>query len=371
MTPMHTFICPAFNSARRPGIHPRSGSMLIYALFLMVILLAMTSLCMDYGRMQMIKTQLQRDADATARGAVQMYVTDGPSTASWVAPAMAANQYNTVDANSGLPATVNVTWGWWNKTTKTFTAGSGTPVAAMVVVSRTKAANNAVPLTFPLMQGLTALLTSCDISATAIAYVNNSTSATVSVPGTADVWLAGMPSGTTASCWDSTSSASPVMAMNVTPGAVMTFSATGLTNDNGSTAILGADGASYNTTHMAGSPDGNYNGLQNGIQTLTAPQNALIGVFLTNAAPNTQTPPATALSYTTSTLNQANYTNVQLQQPFFIGNGQTGSGVTQSFIVPPGATRLYLGVFDGWYNADNSGSLSVSAVQQPQVHLVR
>jgi hypothetical protein len=160
--------------------------------------------------------------------------------------------------------------------------------------------------------------------------------------------------------------------LNVTPGQVLTFSASGMTMYNGVATTIGPDGASYDTTHMSGSPDGDYNGLQNGIQTITAPQNALIGVFLTSAAPNTVTPPAAGLSYsTTASMNQSSYSNLLVQQPFFIGNGQNSSGTTQTFVVPAGATRLYLGVFDGWQNWDNPGSLSVTTTVQPQVYLVQ
>ncbi len=47
---------------------------------------------------------------------------------------------------------------------------------------------------------------------------------------------------------------------------------------------------------------------------------------------------------------------------FFIGDGRTGTGAgaAQSFVVPAGATRLFLGVSDGfgWFN--NSGSFAVT-----------
>ena len=57
-----------------------------------------------------------------------------------------------------------------------------------------------------------------------------------------------------------------------------------------------------------------------------------------------------------------------LRQSFFVGDGLTGTGAgdAQIFQVPPGATRLFLGVHDagppntavpGWYG-DNSGSIS-------------
>ena len=57
-------------------------------------------------------------------------------------------------------------------------------------------------------------------------------------------------------------------------------------------------------------------------------------------------------------------------QTFFIGDGMTPSGLQQRFIVPPNATRLYLGFADafsfqgppGAYG-DNTGGLSVTLTQ--------
>jgi hypothetical protein len=346
--------------------------MLIYSLFMMVILLAIVSLALDYGRVQMIKTELQRTADATARGALQMYASDGSTTASIVTPMMASQSYNPVDANSGISPTASITWGYWNASTKTFTAGSGSPMAVQVTMSRTAANGNAVPLTFPLMNGLSALTTTCNVSATAIAVMQSRSTTTTTVSGTSDLWLSGMPAGSTAGWSDTTTNAPSTLALNVTPGQVLTFSATGMTSNKGPTGNIGAAGSGSNTTHMSGSPDGNYNGLQNGIQTLTAPQNGLIGVFLTNAAPNTVTPPSSALSYNTAaSMNQSTYSSLLVQQPFYIGSGQTSSGTTQSFVVPAGATRFYLGVFDGWQNWDNPGALTVTSTVQPQVYLVK
>jgi hypothetical protein len=123
---------------------------------------------------------------------------------------------------------------------------------------------------------------------------------------------------------------------------------------------------------MAGSPDGNYNGQQNGIQSLTAPQNALIGVFLSDAQPSTVSAPASALDYSTgASRDESNYNGLVNQQPFFIGSGLRSGGTPQTFVVPAGATRLFLGVFDGWQNWDNPGSLSVTTTQLARVYLVR
>ena len=56
-----------------------------------------------------------------------------------------------------------------------------------------------------------------------------------------------------------------------------------------------------------------------------------------------------------------------MKQVFFIGDGMTDGGTVQSFIVPTGATRLYLGTMDGFGWAGNNGAfaLDVSAVPEP------
>jgi hypothetical protein len=48
-----------------------------------------------------------------------------------------------------------------------------------------------------------------------------------------------------------------------------------------------------------------------------------------------------------------------LQQPFFIGDGQTSQDVIQQFIAPAGATRLFLGVMDNYQWSNNTGSFNV------------
>ncbi len=121
--------------------------------------------------MQVVKTQLQRCADVTARGSVENYLRNGLSSAQSSAAALAAG--NPVDAGSGQSPTVQVTWGYWNGLTSTFVAGSGNPVACKVVTSRTAANGNAVPVLLPVFSaGPVASHPSCDVSATAIAVAN-------------------------------------------------------------------------------------------------------------------------------------------------------------------------------------------------------
>lgn len=56
----------------------------------------------------------------------------------------------------------------------------------------------------------------------------------------------------------------------------------------------------------------------------------------------------------------------EIGEPFFIGDGETGDGEQQEVVVPPGATRLYLGFADGYAfagapsaYADNSGTVDL------------
>jgi hypothetical protein len=352
----------------------RRGSVLIYSLLLMTVMLAMTSFAVDYGRLQLIKTQLQRNADSAARGSLEMYIEGSSSDYTFWGPEMTAQLFNPVDNNSGVLPTVSFTWGYYNSSTKTFTAGTGTPVAVQVTVSRTAANGNSVPLTFPLMNGKGALRTTCDVSATAIAVLSTNTSVVnQTISGQSDMWLAGMPSGSEASDLDYAPAQSPPMVMNVTPGTVLTF-----TNVSGAVKhdpSLAADNANGNTgqiySHNCDDPL-NEPAVQNGIGNISAPIDSLIGVFLTNNAPNTQTAPSVTPDYSTGTERDAvNTTGLVTQEPFFIGTGTTSTGTTKTYVVPAGATRLYLGTMDGHQWSNNSGSFTATINQLQQVYLVK
>lgn len=63
----------------------------------------------------------------------------------------------------------------------------------------------------------------------------------------------------------------------------------------------------------------------------------------------------------------------QIQQVFFIGDGLTSGDVTQQFLIPDSATRLFLGTMDGfgWYN--NIGEISVDvaqAIPEPETYMM-
>jgi len=76
----------------------------------------------------------------------------------------------------------------------------------------------------------------------------------------------------------------------------------------------------------------------------------LAGVFLTDNAPTAPAP--ASLDFSSTSLGTAfSELTPLLQQTFYIGDGLTGEGTgsVQTFWVPDGATRLFLGIVDGAY----------------------
>ena len=183
----------------------------------------------------------------------------------------------------------------------------------------------------------------------------------VTVEGFRNPYLAGMPFGTACCFGDSAPAQSPVGAIAVAGGQVLTFSATGAVTNGSAGTTDGPDGGEFFTSQQTGEPGTVSN---NGIARMNAPVNALVGVFLDNNPPNTSGAPA-GLDFSPSppglgrgfaTLGPA------LKQPFFIGDGLTGTGTgaVQQFTVPAGATRLFLGTVDGIEWNNNTGGFDVT-----------
>lgn len=102
-----------------------------------------------------------------------------------------------------------------------------------------------------------------------------------------------------------------------------------------------------------------------GISGYIGTQGALAGVFLDDSIPNGAAP--ATLDFSLGGLG-VNFPSLApgLQQVFFIGNGVTSGGDFQEFIAPTGATRLFLGITDGFgFNGppgafdDNDGSYRI------------
>jgi hypothetical protein len=121
-------------------------------------------------------------------------------------------------------------------------------------------------------------------------------------------------------------------------------------------------------------PDGGNFGYRitsyNGIAGIEAPVlGYLTGVFLDSNEPTD--PPPAALNFSIIGRNFKTF-SPQIGQVFFIGDGLTDQGVVQQFIVPPTATRLFLGIADSRYSShgpgyyhDNTGSFSATIKALP------
>jgi hypothetical protein len=339
----------------------------------MAALFGVCSLAVDLGRVQEVKTDLQSCADATARAYMDYYNLYGQTYANTNGPALYSATDNPVDENSGIVPTVTVTWGTWNTSTNTFTAGLGSPYAVKVTVSRTKANGNAVQLMWGALIGQP----TCDVSYTAVAALMGDQSVSATVPATANPYLAGMPAGTTTIYGDTIYNATPyqVSGINVVPGTFLTFtSITGTTTvlpgymsyygPNGDTADPVWHGENYD-----GNPDSPTS--ENGIADALMPESAFFGVFLNDNAPNNNPTPPSIDWTSASLLNQPQYTNLQIQQPFYIGDGKTTGGTVQMFQVPAGATRLFLATWDGVDYHNNAGSLTTTVTLQNYTQIVQ
>ncbi len=121
------------------------------------------------------------------------------------------------------------------------------------------------------------------------------------------------------------------------------------------------------------SPDGNAGSISNiralgGISAYKGPWGSIVGVFTDGSNPQLLSPPSN-IDYNITPINSTSFSPA-LRQVFFIGDGLTGtnSGERQTFLVPSGATKLYIGIADSWnfngYPAayeDNNGEFSVIA----------
>jgi len=118
-----------------------------------------------------------------------------------------------------------------------------------------------------------------------------------------------------------------------------------------------------------------------GISSFMGPPGPLVGVFLSDAVPNGGAP--SGLDFSPAGLGiDFPSLSPQLGQVFYVGDGKAAGGDFQTFIAPAGATRLFLGIPDGFgfvgepgaYD-DNDGSYrikigvnQVPAIPEPETY---
>jgi hypothetical protein len=193
-------------------------------------------------------------------------------------------------------------------------------------------------------------------------------STSVPVPGISDIWLAGQPNGTILNGGFPGSDVAPLnspvlasMGLNLAAGTALTVNASGFTDYNGCASPSPDGGLPCGAAPFPAAL---------GISGYNGPINALVGVFLDNSVPGGAAPPSMDFS-TPASLAQTTI-SPQLRQVFFVGDGLTGTGtgIRQQFIIPAGATRLYLASSDGvGASYNNFGSFSVTVVDAFAVSL--
>jgi hypothetical protein len=203
-----------------------------------------------------------------------------------------------------------------------------------------------------------------------------------------DPWLSGMPAGSLASYNDyagtEPNSTDPrkrkqspkQITIPVIPGSYITFGSIEGEAAHGPTlGHYDPEGETDNIfTHGADSPKGPTPAAENGIGDVKMPIGAFMGVFIGDGRPDSTPAPTEVRDYSSSSSRRKEYyDDIKAKQPFYIGDGMTGngSGKVQKFKVPPGVTRLFVGMMDGHEWSNNVGEFKVTTTVVESVSLVQ
>src|SRR5205085_2118691 len=133
------------------------GASILYTIVIMSAMMMFCSLAVDVARVQLAKTEIRRAVDSAARyGALGL---DTDATTAINNAAVAASD-NLVDGSPmKLVTAQDVSVGTWNTASRKFTPLTGFPMAnanaIQVLGSRMRARNNAIPLSFASVMGMT------------------------------------------------------------------------------------------------------------------------------------------------------------------------------------------------------------------------
>lgn len=370
----------------RTGIgRRRRGAVLIYATIGLTALVGVCSLAVDWGRVQLVKTELSAAADSSARAGAGALL-EGPANA--VSRARWAAAQNKADGYQVDVLTSDVQLGVWDTQTKAFVQMFGNDQyranAVRVTATRHNTRNNAVPMSFASLFGKKTQNVTVEATAMFVPPIDVNHKALA----TANPFLAGMPAGSRASVVnphnspdvagtinDPKQSPMPVN-LRLTEGQKLTFdSIDGTARHDPNLAFFNPDGELTDIGHNnLTRSDSNSYGMawsnENGIADMRGPINALVGVFLTDDPPNLTGAPAN-LDFSTAQSRNFNELKPQLKQIFFIGDGLNSAGQQQEFVVPKGATRLYLATWDFYEWNNNAGDRTVKVERPQQIILVK
>jgi hypothetical protein len=161
---------------------------LVYGIILLVMLCGFVSLGVDFGHVQLVKTELIQATESAARAAASQL---SSSVATVQNTAVTWAGYNKADMATVVVDPINdVDFGTWTPATHTFTVLTGasrsTANAVRVWAHRTAANGNAVRLSFGAVIGRP----TCDVNASAVAYA---------APATGNYGIVGLSSATLSS----------------------------------------------------------------------------------------------------------------------------------------------------------------------------
>src|SRR3954469_15878980 len=135
-------------------LNRRNGVVIWYAIVLMAAMCMILSLAVDYGRAQIVKTELMRAADSAARAAAAEVPVD-PTKARALAVQYAA--MNTADGSTVKLAGGDIVLGTWDLKQKAFKALPSNQLdqanAVQVTARRSVGTGDAVPLLFARILG--------------------------------------------------------------------------------------------------------------------------------------------------------------------------------------------------------------------------
>lgn len=367
----------------RPTSGRRTGAVMVYAMTVLVVMLALGTVAVDWGHVQLAKTQLGGAADAAARAGAAALATSPAAAvdaARWTANA------NVVDGTPLSLAATDVQIGTWNGSTFTQLYGSDqySANAVKVVARRDSASKSAIPTTWAAVFGSV----STNLKAEPIAMLVRGVNVDQPVAAVSNPFLAGAAKGTQASRVNphnnpdtagttKTPKQSPsTVGLALADGAVLTFdSIDGLANHDPNDTSYQPDGNLNDIGHNNLTPsDSNSKGAtyynENGIADVRAPINALVGVFLTDEAADPATTPAN-LDFSSTDSRNFQKLEPKVAQIFFIGDGLDANGKQQSFVVPKGATRLFLATWDFYEWNNNAGTRTVKVSRPDQIVMVK
>jgi hypothetical protein len=146
---------------------------IVYSIVGLLALLMVGSLAVDYGHVQLTKTELQTASDAAARAGAAA-LSNGATAAEDAA--ISAGAYNISDGTPvSIDRTLDIEIGWYDSTTDIFTPYSGVTRdsgnAVKVTTRRIAARNNAVQLSMSRLLGQK----QCDVTSTSIAVAGGGT----------------------------------------------------------------------------------------------------------------------------------------------------------------------------------------------------